>query len=356
MKAFTYEQLAGRVVFGAGSLARIVAEVDRLGGRRMMLIADDMAKADGDRIESDLNGRVAARVGEIRPHVPVDDVDAARRVADENDVDLIITIGGGSTTGLGKAIILERDLRFLAVPTTYAGSEMTPIYGMTGGEVKRTGRELTVKPHTVIYDVTLTTDLPLSVTAGSVMNALAHCVEAVYAEERNPIVTLMALEGVSALSRGARAVSRELSDIEGRSDLQYGAFLAGSALGSVGMAVHHRICHVLGGTYGLAHGDANAVILPHVAAYNAVAEPEAMVALSAALEGVEPAEALYDIARTLNAPASLHELGIEESDLDGAAEMVVANESYNPRPIDLGWIRSLLEDAYRGRRPESRQQ
>lgn len=356
MRAFTYEQSASRIVFGEGYLSRVVEEVDRFDAGKVLLIADDMAKTEGDRIEADLAGRVVARIGEIRPHVPVDDVDAARRVADDRDVDLVVTVGGGSTTGLGKAILLERELAFVAIPTTYAGSEMTPIYGITGGAVKRTGRDPRVKPDTVIYDVALTVSLPMNVTAGSVMNALAHCVEALYAEQRNPIVSLMALDGVSAMSRGSGEVAREPTDLEGRSNLQYGAFLAGSALGSVGMAIHHKICHVLGGTYGLAHGDANAVMLPHVVAYNGVAEPEVIDALSSSLDGAEPAVALYDIARILGAPASLAELGVAEADLDDAAEMVVTNGGYNPRSIELGWIRRLLDDAYRGRRPDSKRE
>lgn len=355
MRPFTFDQIAGRVVFGSGTIGNIPAEVDRLGGGRVLLITDDMAKAEGDSIEANLGTRVVAKIGQIKPHVPVDDVESARKLADSRSCNVIVTVGGGSTTGLGKAIVLERDLAFVAVPTTYAGSEMTPIYGMTGGDVKRTGRDVRVKPNTVVYDVELTLGLPMSVTAGSAMNAMAHCVEALYAEERNPIVSLMAVEGVAALSRGAEAVASDPDHANGRSDLLYGAFLAGASLGAVGMAVHHRICHVLGGSYGLAHGDANAVILPYVVAYNAVAESGVMDSVGEALGGSEPAGALYDMARALGAPESLAGLGVAESDLDDAAEMVVERGGYNPRPIELGWIRRLLEDAYRGSRPTSNQ-
>ena len=194
-------------------------------------------------------------------------------MAESSRADSVVTIGGGSTTGLGKAVALARHDAFLAIPTTYAGSEMTPIYGITEGDIKRTGRDLRVRPATVIYDVDLTLRLPSDVTAGSTMNALAHCVEAMYAEERNPIVSLLVFEGIEALTSGSLSVSEDAGNIEGRGRLLYGAFLAGSALGSVGMAVHHRICHVLGGTFGLAHGDVNAVILPYVVAYNQSWEP-----------------------------------------------------------------------------------
>lgn len=354
MRQFSYDQLAGRVLFGHGTIAAVGDELDNLDVQRVILIADDMAKAEADQIEDDLGGRVVARIGEIRPHVPVVDAEAARHMADDRGADAVVTIGGGSTTGLGKAIVLERDMPFLAIPTTYAGSEMTPIYGMTGDKAKRTGRDPRVKPNTVIYDVDLTLDLPANVTAGSTMNALAHCVEALYAEERNPIVSLMALEGVTALRRGSADVAADPRDGTGRAQLLYGAFLAGASLGSVGMAVHHRICHVLGGTYGLAHGDANAVILPYVVAYNQVAEPEVMATLAGALDSDEPDLAIYQLARALGAPISLAELGVNESDLDRAAQMVLDNGGYNPRPLHRDWIRSLLGDAFEGLPPTSK--
>jgi maleylacetate reductase len=351
MRAFSYDQLPGRVVFGRGTLASLSDELDRLDARRVALISDDMAKSDADRIETDLGDRVVARIGEIRPHVPVEDADAARRLAEQDAVDTLVTIGGGSTTGLGKAIVLERDLRFLAIPTTYAGSEMTPIYGMTGGEVKRTGRDPRVKPQTVIYDVDLTLDLPIEVTAGSTMNAMAHCVEALYAEERNPITTLQAMDGVAALNAGSRTVASSPRDEDGRARLLYGAFLAGSSLGAVGMAIHHRICHVLGGTFGLTHGDANAVILPYVASYNRDAEPDVMTALATALGADDAALALYELARTLGAPLSLSELGMRVDDIDRAADMVVERGGYNPRPIEREWVGRLLGEAFLGQRP-----
>lgn len=351
MRPFTYDVLAGRVVFGPGTVREVPAEIASLGGRKVLLIADGLAKSDADVIEEELGDGVVARIGEIRPHVPIEDVDAARALADEQGADTLVTVGGGSTIGLGKAIALERDVSFVAVPTTYAGSEMTPIYGMTAGEVKRTGRDPRVKPDTVVYDVELTLALAPEVTAGSTMNALAHCVEALYAEQRNPIVSLMALEGVMALERGSTAVAADPVDMVGRSDIQYGAFLAGAALGSVGMALHHRICHVLGGTFGLAHGDANAVVLPYVVAYNQASEPLVMEELAQALGGEDSWTSLRALGSALGAPQSLSELGMTEADLDRATEMVVAAGGYNPRPVEPGWIRRLLGDALEGRDP-----
>lgn len=351
MRDFVYSQLPGRIIFGSGTLSTIGDELDAIGAERVMLVAATSAKADADRVVAELGERVVARIGEIRPHVPTEEVETARSLAASSAADSVVTIGGGSTIGLGKAVVLERPLAFLAVPTTYAGSEMTPIYGITSGYVKRTGRDVRVKPGIVIYDVDLTLDLPPEITAGSTMNALAHCVEAMYAKERNPIVSMMALDGVRALSNGSSAVSVNAEDRDGRADLFYGAFLAGASLGAVGMAVHHRICHVLGGTFRLAHGDANAVVLPYVAAYNRRAEPQVIDSIAGALEADDLWLALRGLAMKMRAPMSLSELGIEETDLDRAAEMVVAAGGYNPRPVEKGWIRQLLGDAFEGRKP-----
>jgi alcohol dehydrogenase class IV len=351
VRHFVYEQLPGKVVFGQGSFARVPAELEAMGARRTVVLADALAKADADRLRERLADRLVGWIDEIRAHVPAVDVDAVRELVKATEADSLVTIGGGSTTGLGKAAVLEADLRFLAVPTTYAGSEMTPIYGITTDEVKQTGRDPRVKPHTVVYDVELTLQLAPEVTAGSTMNAMAHCVEALYAENRNPVVSIMALEGVRALQRGSTAVVTDGTDVDGRSELQYGAFLAGASLGAVGMAIHHRICHVLGGTFGVAHGDANAVILPYVAAYNAAAEPEAMERIAAALGASDAATGLRDLAERLGAPTSLTAVGLTDADIERAASMVVAGAAYNPRPVAEEWIGQLLEDALVGRPP-----
>jgi maleylacetate reductase len=351
MRPFVLDQSATRVRFGSGAIGDAGAELDRLDAERVLLIATTSAKAEADRIVNDLGDRVIARIDETRPHVPAASAGMARELAESSQADSVVTIGGGSTTGLGKAVALTRPVAFLAIPTTYSGSEMTPIYGITEGDIKRTGRDPRVRPATVIYDVDLTLRLPSAITAGSTMNALAHCVEAMYAEERNPIVTLHAAEGIRALTSGSLSVTEDAGDIEGRVLLLYGAFLAGSALGSVGMAVHHRICHVLGGTFGLAHGDANAVILPYVVSYNQSYEPDVMTTVAAALGGNEPSAAVRDLGRRLGAPRSLSELGMTEGDLDRAVEMVVATGGYNPRPVEAGWVRRLFGDAYEGRDP-----
>jgi maleylacetate reductase len=353
MRAFTYEALPGRVVFGVGSIERAPAEVERLGHKRVLLVYDPSSKQVAKDLAVRLRGAVAGEFTDIRQHTPIAAVEAARRAAKEAAADCVLTIGGGSTTGFAKGIALEQDLDSIAIPTTYAGSEMTPIFGITSDGQKRTGRDLRVLPKTVIYDPALTVSLPASVTAASGMNALAHCIEALYAEEENPITSLIAEEGIRALARGIPASVREPGNLQARSDALYGAYLAGAALAVVGMALHHRICHVLGGTFGLPHAETNAVILPHAVGFNQPAAPEAMARAARAL-GVEDApDGLFDFALKVSAPTSLRSLGIRHEDLAEAARLIADGAHWNPRPVNAAQIAELLEEAFQGRRPQS---
>ncbi len=289
---------------------------------------------------------------EAAMHVPIETARAARRRAAELNVDCCVAIGGGSTIGLGKAIALESPLPIVAVPTTYAGSEMTPIYGLTEGGVKKTGRDRRVLPATVLYDPALTLSLPPQISGPSGMNALAHCVEALYAEDANPLITLVAVEGIRALSRSLPVVVREPDNLDARSDAQYGAWLGGTALGAVGMAIHHKLCHTLGGSFNLPHAEVHTVVLPHAAAFNRDAAPEAMRLAAGALDAADAAQGLYDLAVRIGAPTSLKEIGMPRDGLDRAATLATENPYYNPRPIDFVSVRQLLEDAYEGTRPK----
>ena len=240
----------------------------------------------------------------------------------------------------------------LAIPTTYAGSEMTTIYGITSDGQKRTATDLRVLPRTVIYDPELTVSLPAFVTGPSGINAMAHCVEALYAKDANPITTLMAEEGIGALSRGIAGSVVRPTDLEARSDALYGAYLAGAALGAVGMALHHRICHILGGSFGLAHGEVNAVVLPHVVRYNQEAAPAAMARISRALGVEDPAAGIYDFARSVNASASLESLGMRREDLPEVLRLTIESPPWNPRPVDADGISAVLDNAFSGLRPD----
>lgn len=351
MNSFVYEALPGRVVFGDGALQKVPSEVDALGARAVMLIASGSSKPLADSLTDQMRDRVVARIDQVNPHVPIEDAEEARRIAVSSSAQAVITIGGGSAIGLGKAIALEAPVKHLTVPITYSGSEMTPIHGVTVDGLKRTGKDPKAKPHTVVYDPVLSRGLSMGVTAGSVMNAIAHCVEALYAEHRNPVTSLMAMEGLRALNSGLARVVSDRFDPDGRASLLFGACLAGTALGSVGMAIHHKICHVLGGTFGLAHGDANAVVLPHVVAANAAAEPAVIADIAEVLGVPDAATGLYELAAAAGAPTSLAHLGMEAKDLDRVADIVVEHPGFNPRPVERAWIRELLEDAFKGKKP-----
>jgi maleylacetate reductase len=351
MRPFVYDVLPGRVVFGDGALNEVPNEVDALGAGTVMLIASRSSKPLADSLADRMGDRVVARIDEVKPHVPSEDVNEARRLAVSSSTEAVVTIGGGSAIGMGKYIALEAPVKHLTVPITYSGSEMTPIHGVTIDGFKRTGRDSRAKPHTVVYDPELSRGLSMGVTAGSVMNAMAHCVEALYAEHQNPVTSLMAMEGLRALRAGLARVVSDPFDREGRASLLFGSCLAGSALGSVGMAIHHKICHVLGGSFGLAHGDANAVILPHVVAANARAEPEVVAKLAEVLGVTDAALGLWELAASAGATSSLADLGMQAKDLDRAADIVVEHPGFNPRLVDRVWIRKLLQDAFEGKKP-----
>jgi maleylacetate reductase len=272
-------------------------------------------------------------------------------VAKRRDVDCYVTIGGGSTIGLGKALALESGLPILAIPTTYAGSEMTSIYGITEGGSKRTGRDIKARPKTVLYDPGLTLSLPPKASGASGMNALAHCIEALYAEHANPIISLLAVEGIRSLAQSLPIVVRDPSNLSARSDALYGAWLGGCALGAVGMGVHHKLCHVLGGTFNLPHAEVHTVVLPHAVAFNRDAARDALRGAAGALGVENLAQGIYDLAAKLGMPAALKDIGMPADGLEKAARQATENPYYNPRPVDYSGVRQLLEDAWHGRRP-----
>jgi maleylacetate reductase len=350
---FTYESLPGRVVFGPGRLVDVAEEVDRLGRHRVFLITDGAAKAVGDVAAEQLGDRVVRRWDEVVQHVPVDLADRARAAAADSDADVVVCLGGGSSTGLAKALALSHGLPIVAVPTTYAGSEMTPIYGLTGGRHKQTGKDLDVLPKVVVYDPGLTLGLPTGVTGPSAFNALAHCVEALYAPGANPVVSALCLEGVRAIHRSLPRVMEHPDDLDGRSDLLYGAYLAGVSLGATGTGLHHKLCHVLGGTFNLVHADTHSVVLPHAVAFNREALPDEMARLAEALgvPGEDPAGALWDLAVASHVPTSLADLGLREEDLPEAAHRAAAEITVNPAPVDEAALAALLHRAYQGERP-----
>jgi alcohol dehydrogenase class IV len=353
MQSFTYVSAPSRVVFGSGTLGQVADEVRVLGCGRALVLSTPQQEADARRLAERLGGLCAGVFPGAVMHTPIEVTEQAMAVVRQSGADCTVALGGGSTTGLGKAIALRTDLPQIVIPTTYAGSEATPILGETKDGLKTTQKSPKILPEVIVYDVDLTLSLPPRLSATSGMNAIAHAVEGLYTQDANPIVSLMAEEGIRALGSALPQIIRQPSDRGPRSDALYGAWLCGVVLGSVGMALHHKLCHTLGGTFDLPHADTHTVVLPHAAAYNAPAAPEAMARVARAL-GVEDApQGLYDLAKGLGAPVALKDLGMPEEGLDRAADLAVANPYWNPRPIERPAIRALLDDAFHGRRPRA---
>jgi maleylacetate reductase len=353
-RQFIYTAQAARVVFGAGSLQHLAREITQLGAQRALVLSTPEQRAQAERVANMLGDKAAGIFDRAVMHVPIETAREARDVAKQLGADCAVAIGGGSTTGLGKAIALDSGLPVLAIPTTYAGSEMTPIYGITEGGLKKTGRDARVLPRTVIYDPELTLSLPANLSVTSGINAIAHAAEGLYAQDRNPIMSLMASEGIAALTRALPAVVSKPQDINARSDALYGAWLCGAVLGSVGMALHHKLCHTLGGSFNLPHAETHTIVLPHALAFNAAAAPEAMREIAQSMNAAQAPQAIYDLAKRCGAPLALKAIGMKESDLDKAADIAVSSPYWNPRPFGLaerGDIRALLQRAFEGERP-----
>ncbi|GAB3469443.1 maleylacetate reductase [Polaromonas eurypsychrophila] len=351
MKSFIYNGQAGRVIFGAGSLQHLVREIDALGARKALVLSTPEQRASAEMIADLLGSRAVGVFDRAVMHVPIETAREARELARKLGADCAVAIGGGSTTGLGKAMALDSGLPILAIPTTYAGSEMTPIYGITEAGMKKTGKDVRVLPRTVIYDPELTLGLPVGMSITSGINAIAHAAEGLYSVDCNPIMGLMAKEGIAAMGRALPAIKKVASDAAARSDALYGAWLCGTVLGNVGMALHHKLCHTLGGSFNLPHAETHTIVLPHALAYNAAAAPEAMADIAVALGAVHGPQAVFDLAKNNGAPVALRDIGMKEADLDRACDMAMQNQYPNPRPLERRAIRQLLQQAFDGERP-----
>lgn len=353
MRSFTRDGSPVRVVFGAGSFAAIGDEIATAGLERVLLISTPGRRALADRAATALGRRAAAICDGAVMHVPAASAAAAVALARATGADGCVALGGGSSVGLAKAVALDTGLPILAVPTTFAGSEMTPIYGISAGGEKRVGRDRRVLPRAVIYDPELLAQLPPAVAAASGMNAIAHAVEALYAAAVDPVTALLAEESVRALAESLPRVVARPGDVAALSDALYGSWLAGTCLGAAAMGLHHKLCHVLGGRFGLPHAETHAVVLPHATAYNQLAAPAAMHACGRAL-GCAAAEVparLFDLAAGLGAPSSLRALGMPEDGLEQAAALAAQARYPNPRPVERDALVELLRAAFAGGRP-----
>ena len=351
VESFVYEGLPIRVLFGKGTTSALGDEVRRLKASKVLVLTTPNQESAGHRLGEMLGPLFVGVHARATMHSPVEITEEALAVVTNGKVDCVVSFGGGSTIGLGKAIALRTGVDQLCIPTTYAGSEMTPILGETKGGLKSTTRSMAILPETVIYDIDWTMKLPKGLSATSGINAIAHAVEALYAKDRNPIISMMAEAGIKTLAEALPAIAEDLGDFEAHSKALYGAWLCGACLGAVGMALHHKLCHTLGGSFNLPHAETHAIILPHAVAYNEEAAPAAMAALRRALGADDPATALFALAGRLGAPHSLEAIGMPGDKIDWAADQAIANPYWNPRAIERDAIRDLIARAWRGDRP-----
>ncbi|WP_326836979.1 maleylacetate reductase and hydroxyquinol 1,2-dioxygenase domain-containing protein [Amycolatopsis rhabdoformis] len=348
---FSYTANPARVVFDGGTVAALPNEVRRLGAKAVLLLGSPALKEPADRVAEALGSLLAARFDDAAEHTPVEVTERALEVVARHGVDCVLALGGGSTTGLAKALALRTDLPQIIAPTTYAGSEMTPVLGETAEGHKSTQTTPKVLPEVVVYDVDLTLGLPVEISLTSGVNALAHAVEALYSPDANPIVDRFALDAIRLLAAALPGLVADPHDVAARSDALQAAWLAGLCLGSVGMGLHHKLCHTLGGSFGLPHAQTHTVVLPYAMAYNASGAPEAMRRIAEALGAPDAATGVYDLIAGLPVPHSLAELGLAGSDVAKAAEIASAKPYPNPRELTRDGIESLLRQAYAGTRP-----
>jgi len=353
MLRFEHEFLPQRVCLTAGQAQLILArEVERLGGTRVMVIA---SRGEAKRAYTVTAGLpVVHRHDEVVMHVPVELAERARAAASRHEVDTLVSVGGGSATGLAKAVALTSGLPIVAVPTTYAGSEATTLWGLTEGNRKTTGVNRRVLPRAVIYDAKLTQSLPVTMSVASGLNALAHCVDAMWGPRADAIDRVLAQEGIRALTIALPQIVTDPMNLNAREHALYGAYVSAVAFCSAGSGLHHKICHVLGGAYNLPHAQTHAIVLPYVLAFNANAAPEAEQKIAAALASTTAIDGLQELRRRLGAPRALCDYGFDERDVNSAVDTILpALPPGNPRPVDADDLRLLLTAAWQGADPRT---
>ncbi len=349
-RPFTFPGLTTRVVFGHGTLAQVPDEVARLGHSRALVLSTPHQKAEAEALAATLGDKAAGVFAGAAMHTPVEVTEEAVAAFRGAQANCVVSLGGGSTTGLGKAIAVRTGADQVVIPTTYAGSEMTDILGETAAGEKTTRRDPAIRPEVVVYDVDLTLTLPVGLTVTSALNAIAHAMEALYAPDRNPVIEAMVREALPAFRDALPALAQDPQDREARSGALYAAWCCSTALGYVSMALHHKLAHVLGGSFGLPHAETHAVLLPHTTAYNEAAVGDLLKPIAQTFGGTAGA-GLWHFAKSVGAPLRLADLGLTEPDLDRAAEIATKNPYENPRPVSRVGIRQLLQQAYDGHCP-----
>lgn len=363
MRAFehpggVFNATPARVVFGLGRAADLRAEVERLGAQRALVVTTPGRVGLGDRVAAQIGDRCAGLLPEAITQVPIELARRGRDKAASADADCLVAVGGGAATGLCKGIAYESELPIIAVPTTYSGSEMTGFCGMTIDGVKRMHESPAMLPSTVVYDAELSRSLPLAASAGSAMNALAHCVDAIYLPSLSPLLAPAAVEGARVVVDALPRLLAAPDDLDARSDMLYGAYLAGAAL-TGGFALQHAIAHMLGGSFGVEHGVAHAVVLPYVTAHLADVAPEPLGRIADAVGAPGDLPGLFwDLAAAAGLPRRLADVGMGPADLDKAVEIATTAEDHddprlagNPAPVTEAVVGAILAAAATGARP-----
>lgn len=351
MRPFVFPGIGTRVVFGSGTIETVGEELARLGHDGALVLANEQQRSCAEQVSRHLGPLSAGVFAGAVMHTPVAVTEKATEVYRTSGATAVVSIGGGSVTGLGKAIAMRTAADQIVLPTTYAGSEMTDILGETADGTKVTRRSPDIRPETVIYDVDLTLTLPVGLTVTSAMNAIAHAVEALYAPDRNPILELFCRDAIAAFRTSIPTLIAHPEDRDARSRALYAAWGCSTALGYASMGFHHKLAHVLGGSFETPHAETHAILLPHTTAFNEVAVPDLLKPVAEIFAGRSAAESLWDFAEAVNAPRSLQAIGLSQQDLDKAADIAVQNSYENPRKLERSAIRSVLQKAWEGRRP-----
>lgn len=350
---FHYQGLPWNIIFAAGALKRLPEELSKLGLQRALVLCTPQQTDQAEDVRILLADKCVGVFDQALMHVPLETIEQASKVVESQSADCSVSIGGGSTTGLGKALALKLDLPNIAIPTTYAGSEMTNIWGMTEAGRKNTGRDNKVLPDLVIYDPELTMSLPAHIAGPSGLNAMAQAVVNVTAKNRNPIVNALALDAIRALTNSLPVIIREPDNLDARASALYGACLAGGALGTGTTSLHHRLCHTFGGSFNTPHAETHTILLPHCVAYNAEATAEGTRQLAVAMAVDNAAVGIFELAKTVGAPTALKDIGVAEADLDRAVSIALEKELDNPEPVTAPRLRALLENAFHGHSPRA---
>lgn len=353
MKEFEYNVLPSRVIFGSGSVTKLPDEIERLNASRPLLLSTPGKSNYTNQLSKLIQAAsitVAGTFPHAKAHTPISVTEEAVIFLNSVAADSVVSIGGGSVVGLGKAVSIRTGVPHISIPTTYSGSEMTPILGETDNGIKTTRSDPKILPSVVLYDVDFTMTLPPAICSTSGVNAIAHAVEALYAKNTNPIISMLALEGIKALAEALPQIVQDPNSRTSRDQALYGAWLCGTVLGSSSMGLHHKLCHVLGGSMALPHAETHTIVLPHALSYNAPAIPEQMAKLATVLPGSngDALNGLELLLERLQVPRALKDLGMQESDVDKATEIAAGHQYPNPRALEAEWIHELIRRAWAG--------